>query len=785
MKISLTKFLKLFCLLGAGLLTTTMAQAQIEFTINSPSSLAGTYTDFTTAGFGPLLNDEITHDLAAADTGGVLNGCDPIGNDADMAGNIALIDRGACAFTQKVLNAQNAGAVAAIICLVDGSEPFNMGGCDGDIAIPSFMITKQLCDQIRMSLPGVSVTFKNLFEPPTDDIVVWGENAGEGDFDGGLNGWTTNGISDSTHVWKWTENGSIFASSPAFTDCASIGSPTASNGAVAFDAVEYTLVINPDPVQPYPQISGELISPSIDLSNVADAQVRITQLFTGLNGDGDLTAAGALFAFSTDGGATYSDLLPVNDDVEANESTPNPDIRRIDMPGAAGESDVRLKFVFSGDFYHWILDDIVIIERPPNSIAIPSAGQAIAENYATPLGLSGPMNFGAYVDNTGSNAQNNVTLEVTGDYYDESGTLTTEDVYTGSGTIEILDIGVDSIIAFADSEAFTPTKKGTYEMEYTLSQDEDETDPTDNSATSTFQVTTNILSKAPIDANGLPIVTGGLTVGGGGAYEYGAHFYIANGEDFTADSLTFGFTSNESIAGEDVVVLLSKWVDADQDGLINAGADEEIERIAYNAFSYTSDDESGVLMTLPLIDFITNQEQSIPLENDAHYLISGKYEGANTIFLSANTDINYDAMIDASIERVNAVDDANLIRWADVVESEGSWGSAGFSGANIPAMSMHVTSTVISNEEVYIPENAIEIYPNPVGEILTVSLETEDTNGDWNVSISDLTGRAVSQRTIQQATFPLQLNVKSIPSGTYLLTFENNKKTVTKRFIKH
>jgi len=83
------------------------------------------------------------------------------------------------------------------------------------------------------------------------------------------------------------------------------------------------------------------------------------------------------------------------------------------------------------------------IERPPNSISIPSAGQAIAENYATPLGLVEPMYFGAYASNTGSNVQNNVKLEVTGDYYDESGALATEDVYTGSATLDILDVGVD------------------------------------------------------------------------------------------------------------------------------------------------------------------------------------------------------------------------------------------------------------------------------------------------------------------------------------------------------
>lgn len=787
MKISLTKFLKLFCLLGAGLLVSVVAQAQTEFTINSPSSLAGSYTEFTESVFGPALYGEITGNLVASDDGaGVLNGCDAFSNATDVAGNIALIDRGTCAFTQKVLNAQSAGAVAAIVCMVNNDPLIRMAGCD-DIDIPSFMITKQLCDQIRMELP-VNVSFKNPFEPPTTDVVVWGSNPGEGDFDGGLNGWTTNGITDAAHVWKWAEKGGITADPPVdapatvLPQCDAIASPTAANGAVAFHAIGYQLQVNPELVQPYSSFSGELISPSIDLSNVTDAQVRIIQSYAGLNGDG------ALFSFSTDGGTTYSEPVAVNDDFEANEFTTNPHVRRIDLPGAAGSSDVQLKFTFSGDFYFWMMDDIVIIERPPNSLAIPAFGEVVAENYATPLGLVEPIYFGGYASNTGSNAQTNVKLEVTGDHYDESGTLATEDVYTGSVTLETLDVGQDSIVVFPDDATFTPTEKGTYVMEYVLTQDEDELDPDDNFATSTFQITSNILSKAPIDANGLPIATNALTgPDGPGPFEYGSHFYIANGEDFTADSITFGYSSNGSITGEDVVLLLSKWVDANQDGLIDGGEDDgELERIGYNSYSYTSDDEDGVYITLPFLDFETFEEKSIPLEDNTHYILSGRYEGSNTIFLLANLNIDYGPMVDASIERVNATSDVNLIRWADVLESGGEWSSGGYGDANIPAMSMHVTSTVISNEEVYIPDSTIEIYPNPVEDILTVSLEAEDTSGDWNISISDVTGRVVSpKRTLQQATFPLQLDVKNIPAGTYLLTFENNQQTLTKRFIKH
>jgi 3-hydroxy-3-methylglutaryl CoA synthase len=42
-------------------------------------------------------------------------GCSPLDNTERMAGNIAVINRGACTFVEKVRNAQAAGAVAVVI----------------------------------------------------------------------------------------------------------------------------------------------------------------------------------------------------------------------------------------------------------------------------------------------------------------------------------------------------------------------------------------------------------------------------------------------------------------------------------------------------------------------------------------------------------------------------------------------------------------------------------------------------------------------------------------------
>ncbi len=59
-----------------------------------------------------------------------------------LTGNVAIVDRGTCDFTIKVLNAQNAGARAVVIANNVAGGAFSGGGTDRKVRIPSAMVTQ-------------------------------------------------------------------------------------------------------------------------------------------------------------------------------------------------------------------------------------------------------------------------------------------------------------------------------------------------------------------------------------------------------------------------------------------------------------------------------------------------------------------------------------------------------------------------------------------------------------------------------------------------------------------
>jgi Zn-dependent metalloprotease len=130
-------------------------------TVNAPGSIAGDYSAGA-ASFGPpLSNPGITGNVVLADDGvGVgSDACGALVNGGAVAGNIALVDRGTCAFTIKVKNAQNAGAIGVIVADNVAGPVAGMAGSDPTIVISSLRVTLATGNAIKGELAtGVNAT---------------------------------------------------------------------------------------------------------------------------------------------------------------------------------------------------------------------------------------------------------------------------------------------------------------------------------------------------------------------------------------------------------------------------------------------------------------------------------------------------------------------------------------------------------------------------------------------------------------------------------------------------
>jgi extracellular elastinolytic metalloproteinase len=128
--------------------------------VHMPSSIAGTY-GAKAAEFGATLDTTgLTGDVMLVNDGTATttDACEALA-PGSLTGRIALIDRGSCDFSVKVKNAQNAGAIAAIVANNQPTGVIVMGGEDPSITIGAVFVAQEDGAMLR-SVAGVNATVK-------------------------------------------------------------------------------------------------------------------------------------------------------------------------------------------------------------------------------------------------------------------------------------------------------------------------------------------------------------------------------------------------------------------------------------------------------------------------------------------------------------------------------------------------------------------------------------------------------------------------------------------------
>ncbi len=169
-----------------------------QMVVNTPAAIAGTYTaiegNLSTANklsaVGPVTEQVVYYNDNAAGT--LHEACAAPANV--ITGKIALINRGTCAFTIKIKNAQDAGAVGVIMVNNIPGAPIIMGGTDNTITIPAVMVSQADGAIIAAQLANnVNATLSSLqFDGDVDNGIIIHE------FTHGISSRLTGGPSSNT-----------------------------------------------------------------------------------------------------------------------------------------------------------------------------------------------------------------------------------------------------------------------------------------------------------------------------------------------------------------------------------------------------------------------------------------------------------------------------------------------------------------------------------------------------------------------------------------------------------
>ncbi|MBK9272065.1 MAG: T9SS type A sorting domain-containing protein [Saprospiraceae bacterium] len=605
---------------------------------------------------------------------------------------------------------------------------------------------------------------------PAQTVLWGGPNDPNSSFSAGLGNWTTRGLSSSISdsasnaIWSYTASGN---SRGAYSDLAGrINSPTFANGAIIFDSdfldnggVEGN---EGKGVAPSPH-SGSLTSPLIDCSSFTSVAVSFYQYYQNFLSE-------CFLEVSVDSGSTWT-RIRINQDILPGNGTARNNHQVIDITThAAGKSGVQLRFIFEGDYYFWIIDDVSLVSLPDLDVALVQA-------FYSPSAYSQPRSqicqdtfrFSSTVSNLGGLAQNEVVLKV--EVLDKDRTSV---LFTDSTVISTLEVNDDNR-NIAMAEHFVPDQLdlGKYFIRWTIRGGVGtDYNPRNNARLDSFEVSSSQYSVAPR-------VRGGVRANGGTAYSVAALYktsdcwnqndkFLAKGAEF---SLVYG--SGATIKNYIFKILLLKVQDTVNADFSNFSAEGGVSGASTELLSeelFTGDDEAAYsIIAIPLTDSRTGGD--LVLSPKSRYFLVASHqnepsEDENTWrYHGSSQEKNYSG----HPFTVPVIDNAGY--WFE------SWpeGEAPFLRLNI--------EVVTKTDEVALADHVLRVFPNPVvDDNLQYQLEFENpTNA--NITVFDVNGRLldfISHKNVVHLN--QELNVSGLAAGQYFIRVSTEEGTKTKLF---
>ena len=398
------------------------------------------------------------------------------------------------------------------------------------------------------------------------------------DFAGGIPaGWTQQGLStdasgllvpDADAVFEYrgpttTPDNSVGSRGAFANPALTILSPTAANGFVIFDS---DFLDNAGTgafgTGVAPSIhAGALISPALDFSTMTAPVLKFNQFHRRFGtAPGDNTAT--FIVTSSDGGLTWPDSIRINDVtvLGINIQTLRDDQKEVNLFNLAGQSNVKIQFLFFGDYYFWMLDDISVEQAPANDLALTSALMFNATlGNVTKFGMipvfqEQATTFQGAVLNKGTNSISQAGLSV--NISRNGNNIWTE----GATSQSTLSFGATDTINISNPP-FIGGQVGEYQVNYGLFNNQGDSNPSNDNLTRHFFITDTVygLDHGPF-GNYVTIGTSNFTTSGSQSLMRFANRYEVVGNGMNATSGFVGLGAN-SLPGASINMQLYSAAD--------------------------------------------------------------------------------------------------------------------------------------------------------------------------------------------------------------------------------
>jgi hypothetical protein len=564
--------------------------------------------------------------------------------------------------------------------------------------------------------------------------IIWSE-----DFEAGIPSDWENAETSGVALWEYrgivttpnNEIGSIGSCIPEDAPGgAPILSPSWTNGFVIFDSNFWDNSENPcspdffgTGIAPGPHFAT-LTTPSLDLTGIDNVGLIFYQYIKDYQAETYVQVSVNQGTWQT---VFENDLFP-------NESTPLDDMQRVVISGLAdNQQDVRIRFVFEGTYYFWMLDDIQVVQLDDNNISARwstygdfdfydlahETGFEYMEYDQYPLGLQPELKFTTMADNFGAMAQTDVRLNV-----EIINTNTNTTVHTGQSS-EGFVVPPGEEIELRAGDFQMPASIAKYDAVFLVNQFEEDEAPENNYDTLSFEISpvTYARDRGFTDAifvsneayNGMPYEAGNVYLFETSGYE--AHSItagVAVGTSLPTQmyGAIYSFSIDETISYE--LLGVTEWKDVSESDLNNYG------------------DEHVITMEF---------ENPIDLPEGAYLVVAGTDAGADDFFFAASGSayeftswVKYNSEL-LYLARTPMVR-LNLGNFIGTVESEPQ--TSGFS-----------------------------VYPNPANDELFVQISNSIVSDLSLIKIMDASGRMVLEQSVFSG---MRISVSALESGIYTAT---------------